>query len=325
MATDHYIGLSYRFLEQLRVIKNSSPHTLRNYAIDLNAFKIYLEKEFLADVKSVDLPPKIEANQAYSSRIHENDSLFKLEWVDRKVIRGFLEWLYLNEKSKRTGARRLSTLKSLFKFARLQGIMSVDPTEELEHPKLEKKLPASLNYPQVTHFFNQPDLTEALEFRDRVIMELFYSSGLRISELVALNIKDVNLSNCTIKLRGKGKKERVIPITPNAARWIKEYLSLPERQSIESEALFLNKHGSRLSSRSVDRKFNLYLKKSGLAAHITPHTIRHTIATHWLENGMDLKTIQALLGHSCLATTTIYTQVSNTLKQKVYRETHPRA
>jgi integrase/recombinase XerC len=194
-------------------------------------------------------------------------------------------------------------------------------------------LPVSLQYEQIRHFFDQPDLSDYLGFRDRTMMELFYSSGLRVSELIALNRQDFDYENLLVKLRGKGKKERITPITKNAAYWIKAYLEHSDRQQssdrhsaeIDSQAVFLNKHGTRLTARSVDRKFDYYLKKSGLAGKITPHTFRHTIATHWLENGMDLKTIQILLGHQSLNTTTIYTHVSTRLKKQVYDETHPRA
>jgi len=194
-------------------------------------------------------------------------------------------------------------------------------------------LPVSLNYEQLTQLFDQPDTSTYLGYRDRTIMELFYSSGLRVSELAALNRQDFDYENLTVKLRGKGKKERIIPITKNAADWIKSYLDHSERHhdsdmhmaQVDPHAIFLNKLGTRLTTRSVDRKFDHYLTQSGLAGKVTPHTIRHTIATHWLENGMDLKTIQVLLGHSSLATTTIYTQVSSKLKKKVYDETHPRA
>jgi len=164
-------------------------------------------------------------------------------------------------------------------------------------------------------------------------MELFYSSGLRISELVAVNKEDINFEQYLIKLKGKGKKERIVPITPHAAHWIREYLNHPERYTeinghqaeMDPHAVFLNRFGTRLTTRSIDRHFDNYLKKSGLSGRITPHTIRHTIATHWLQNGMDLKTIQTILGHSSLTTTTIYTQVSPKLKQEVHEKSHPRA
>ena len=164
-------------------------------------------------------------------------------------------------------------------------------------------------------------------------MELFYSSGLRVSELVGLNRVDFDEPNFLMRLKGKGKKERIVPITKNSAKWISEYLNHSERHKnidghlseIDREAIFLNRQGTRLTSRSVDRNFDKYLRMSGLAEKITPHTIRHTIATHWLENGMDLKTIQELLGHNSLSTTTLYTQVSTNLKKKVYHKAHPRA
>jgi integrase/recombinase XerC len=328
-----FIHTSYKFLEHLKIIKNASEHTIRNYAIDLNAFKTYLELEWLKDSKPDERPEKISYQQPYSERTAAIDHILDFSKIDRKTIRGFLAWLGLNKQNKRTIARRLSTLRSFFRYARSVELIQVDPTEELESPKLDKKLPLSLSYEQISHLFEQPDISTYLGLRDRAMMELFYSSGLRVSELTALSRQDFDPANFTVKLRGKGKKERVVPITKNAAAWIKSYLENPERFCASSthapesdkQAVFLNKLGTRLSPRSVDRKFEEYLKQSGLAGKATPHTIRHTIATHWLENGMDLKTIQVLLGHSSLATTTIYTQVSTALKKKVYNETHPRA
>ena len=198
---------------------------------------------------------------------------------------------------------------------------------------MDRRIPVSLSYQQVQKLFEQPDTTNYLGFRDRAIMELFYSSGLRVSELVGLNRSDFDHENLTIRVRGKGKKERLIPTTKNAATWVKAYLDHPERhQDFEGhqaqqdpEAIFLNKLGTRLTPRSVDRNFEKYLKGSGLGERVTPHTIRHSIATHWLENGMDLKTIQVILGHRSVAATTIYTRVSPKLKKEVYDEAHPRA
>lgn len=328
-----FIIASYRFLEYLKVIRNASEHTIRNYAIDLNSFKNYLESEWLKDIEPNQWPAKIAYNTSYEQRNHLFDHQLDIMRIDRKTIRGFLAWLNSIQQNKRTVARRLSLLRSFFKYACSQKIIVQDPTEELDHPKLDKKLPVSLSYEQITHLFDQPDISNYLGFRDRAIMELFYSSGLRVSELAGLNRQDFDYANLTVRLRGKGKKERIIPITKNAADWIKNYLEHSERHydvethlaEIDRNAIFINKFGTRLTTRSVDRKFDLYLTRSGLAGKVTPHTIRHTIATHWLENGMDLKTIQVLLGHSSLATTTIYTQVSTKLKRKVYNETHPRA
>ncbi|MEX1012865.1 MAG: tyrosine recombinase XerC [Waddliaceae bacterium] len=328
-----YIEACYLFIEHLKVSKNASEHTIRNYAIDLNGLKTFLEKSQCISEKPEKLPPKIRHDQQYHDRFKLNDHILRLNDIDRKTIRGFLAFLNANQASKSTIIRKISSLRSFFKWAIGEGITSFNPTEDLESPKAQKRVPVSLNYNQIQTLFDQPDTSHYLGFRDRTIMELFYSSGLRVSELVALNRGDIDFHNQLIKLKGKGKKERIVPITENAGRWIREYLEHPERHcdidghnaEENPDAIFLNKLGTRLSSRSVDRKFHQYLISSGLAASVTPHTIRHTIATHWLENGMDLKVIQALLGHSSLSTTTIYTKVSPQLKKEVYDKSHPRA
>lgn len=328
-----FIRTAYRFLEHLRVVKNASEHTVRNYTIDLNAFKNYLEQELLPHWKPEDLPVKICYFSDYQDRFKGKDAALTLESIHKPHIRGFLAHLNKNHSNKRTIVRRLSSLRTFFKYAISQKLIAVNPTEEIETPKLEKRIPVSLSYDHVKKLFDQPDTTTYLGFRDRVIMELFYSSGLRVSELVGLNRSDFDRKSLLIKLKGKGKKERVVPITKNAAEWIIAYLEHVERHldtdghaaQVDSEAVFLNRLGTRLTLRSVDRNFSKYLKESGLASNITPHTIRHTIATHWLENGMDLKTIQTILGHSSLSTTTIYTQVSTSLKKQVYDSAHPRA
>ncbi|MCB1112425.1 MAG: tyrosine recombinase XerC [Chlamydiales bacterium] len=324
-----FIKACYQFLEHMKAVKNASEHTIRNYAIDLNAFKQFLENQCQAQ----ETPPKIEHETPYTSRDSKCDELLTFELINRRSIRGFLAEMTNNNRSKRTIVRRLSSLRSFFKYCFAKKIIDCNPAEDLETPKIEKKIPYSLSYEEIQKLFNQPDTATLLGFRDRTIMELFYSSGLRVSELVSLNRTDFDAANFLLKLRGKGKKERIVPITKNATEWIRAYLEHPERHQEtaghlaqqDEQAIFLNRLGTRLTTRSVDRNFDRYLTASGLAGKVTPHTIRHTIATHWLENGMDLKTIQVLLGHSTLATTTIYTQVSTSLKKKVYDEAHPRA
>lgn len=326
------ISTAYQFLKYLRAVKNASEHTIRNYSIDLNVFKNFMEQHVLQ------LPPERRSQKiGYSPQSEEPsqdlDETIHLAQIDRKLLRRFLVFLAEEQTHKRTIARRISSLRTFFKFCVRHQMISKSPAEEIVSPKLEKRIPLSLNYEQVERLFDQPQTESYLGFRDRCIMELFYSSGLRVSELVALNRCDCDVKALLIKLKGKGKKERVIPVTKNAADWISAYLDHPERhenqdghsQEVDREAIFLNRFGMRLSARSVDRKFDLYLTASGLAGNITPHTIRHTIATHWLENGMDLKTIQLLLGHTSLATTTLYTHVSGKLKKEVYDKTHPRA
>ena len=328
-----YIDACLRFIHELITVKNASEHTVRNYTIDLDALKQYLEKEWLGDHSPDELPEKITSHPTSLSRDPRKDALLPLNKIERRQIRGFLAMMNSKGSSKRTILRRLSSLRTFFKWAFANKLITSNPIEEIESPKLDKTIPASLTYDQVNRLFSLPETETLLGFRDRCMMELFYSSGLRVSELVGLNRKDVDLTRRLMKVRGKGKKERVVPITQNSAGWMREYLEHPDRE-LDSEghraekdhdAVFLNKLGTRLSARSVDRNFKRYLIQSGLSGHVTPHTIRHTIATHWLENGMDLKTIQTLLGHESLSTTTIYTHVDTTLKKKVYKEAHPRA
>lgn len=326
-----FIAAAHRFLRHLH-LKNASEHTLRNYTIDLNAFKSYLEIAFLKNIDPKEWPEKIRFSSSEATRSEKQDALLPLETIDRKVIRGFLAHLTAKEKNRRTIARRLSSLRSFFSFALSQKLIAANPLEEIETPKIDKTIPQTLNYDQIQQLFEMPDVSDYLGFRDRAIMELFYSSGLRVSELVGLDREDFDPKSLLVKLKGKGKKERIIPITKNATDWILAYLNHREREididghraQQDPKAIFLNRLGTRLTPRSVDRNFDRYLVASGLAGKATPHTIRHTIATHWLENGMDLKTIQVMLGHSSLATTTIYTQVSPALKKSAHRKAHPR-
>jgi integrase/recombinase XerC len=298
----NYIEAAAQFLNYMKALKDASPHTLRNYAIDLNDFKVFLAEVPLAE-------------------------------IERKTLRNYLAEMARQEKSKATLARKMSCLRTFFKYLYTHKVLISNPAEDLENPRLEKRIPIFLTYEQIDRLFQLPDTSTLMGFRDRTLMELLYSSGLRVSELTGLNRADIKHEEFLIRLRGKGKKERIVPITQNALKWLMDYLKHHDRHKtvdghqaeVDSEAVFLNKHGERLTTRSIDRNFQKYLVASGLSAHVTPHTIRHTIATHWLENGMDLKTIQVLLGHSALATTTIYTHVSTKLKRKVYDEAHPRA
>lgn len=321
-----------KFLDHLRFVKSASDHTLRNYSIDLNDFKDFILKERHPHLKEDRMPKKIPYRTSYTVNDMDN-GLIPLHSLDSRTLRQYLFFMTSKNVNRRTIVRRLATLRSFFRFACAQNLIEENPAEDIENPKLEKKIPTPLSYDQVMELFHQPDESTLLGFRDRVILELFYSSGLRVSELVALDREDFDAENLLLLIKGKGKKERLVPITKNACEWIVRYLDHPERHTEvnshaaqqDDSAIFLNRQGTRLSARSVDRKFDKYMVMSGLAGKATPHTIRHTIATHWLENGMDLKTIQVLLGHSSLSTTTIYTRVSNKLKKDVYDKTHPRA
>jgi len=280
-----------QFLSHLNLAKGSSVHTIRGYRLDLTSFLT-----FAAD-----------------------------EPITKRSVRRYLAHLYEKKVSTRTVLRRLSALRSFYRHAMREKWVSENPLEEIDSPKKDQKLPISITYDQVQHLLSQPDTSSYLGFRDRAIMELFYSSGLRLSEVTGLNRRDFDPKGLVLNIFGKGKKQRQAPITQTAADWLTRYLSHSERDEKDAQAIFINRWGTRLTPRSVDRNFAAYLKASGLSERVTPHTIRHTIATHWLENGMDLKTIQMLLGHTSLATTTIYTHVSPKLKREVYDKTHPRA
>jgi integrase/recombinase XerC len=320
------IQTAYDFLSFLHQ-KGSSEHTLRNYSMDLNVFKEWLESYRKIDPSL--RAEKIGYKPPFSSPLID----IHLEGLDKSCLRQYLAFLSENTPNRRSLLRRISSLRSFFRYGVRIERIDVDPMQWLDNPKSEKSLPIHIQYDQILRFFDQPDLSNYIGFRDRTIMELFYSSALRVSELVGLNREDIDMSQRLILVRGKGKKERLIPFTQSAAGWLESYLQNSWRHQdsahhlaqIDPKAVFLNKMGTRLSSRSVDRAFNKYLTACGFIEKVTPHTIRHTIATHWLENGMDLKTIQALLGHSNLATTSIYTHVCTDLKRKAILQAHPRA
>jgi integrase/recombinase XerC len=277
-----------KFLAYLQAMRGASTHTIRSYEHDLTLF-----------FKTCEGTP------------------------DRKSLRSFIASQREQGISKRSIARRLASLRSFFRYCLKEGVITENPAELIENPKIEKRIPHSISYEQVEYFFSLPTTSTYPGLRDRAIMELFYSSGLRLSELSGLNKSDFDQKELLLLVRGKGKKERIVPITESAAKWIDLYLSHSKRPQ-DQDAIFLNKFGTRISPRSIDRLFVSYLRKSGLAENITPHIIRHTIATHWLEHGMDVKTIQLLLGHASMATTTIYAEVSSELKKKTVKNFHPR-
>ena len=299
-----FVYVAYKFIEYLRAIKNSSEHTIRNYVIDLNALKFFLEREVF-HIDEEKLSEKIFYDVSRSEIGKGRDDILEIKNISKRMIRDYLYKMRELSVGKRTVVRRLSSLRSFFRFSMKHKFICANPMEDIENPKVQKHLPLSLNYSEVQRLF----------------------------ELVALNRSDFDPKNLVVVITGKGRKQRIVPITKNAAEWIVSYLEHSERHrnmdghlaEADERAIFLNKLGTRLTPRSVDRKFDKYLTLSGLAGKVTPHTIRHTIATHWLENGMDLKTIQMLLGHSSLSTTTIYTHVSTKLKKEAYDKAHPRS
>ena len=285
------------FVEYLENVKGSSLHTIRNYTIDLVALLTFLNgKEATAE-----------------------------------SIREFLGHLHAAGKKKSSIARTLSAIRSFYSFLQREKKLKENPAITLQRPKSSRKIPMILDIDEIKLFMNTPDGSTYLGVRDRLIIQLFYSSGIRLSELVSLNRKQFYLSDQAIKVLGKGKKERIVPLTKNCCKMIEEYITHRKRfeqtenhlPEFDKEAIFLNCFGERITPRSVNRIFAAYQKQANIAKKITPHTLRHSIATHLLERGMDLRSIQEILGHTSIATTTIYTQVSTTLKTKTYNAHHP--
>ena len=228
-----------------------------------------------------------------------------------------------------TTARKLATLRSFYKFLVRRDYVNSNPVIAIKTPKQDKKLPKFLEYEEVQRLLNTPPADSWLGARDRAILEVLYSTGMRVSELVGLNLEDVDFLGEVIHIRGKGKKERIAPIGSSALQAIQNYIEFRNRRmqndsSFDSKVLFANKHGQRLSTRSVRRKMDKYLREAGLDPEISPHTLRHSFATHMLNNGADLRSVQELLGHQSISTTQVYTHVTTSKMKDVYDNAHPR-
>ena len=256
--------------------------------------------------------------------------------ADPMTIRRFLTHLDGFGYSSATVARKIATLRSFYKWMHRSGMIATNPMVLIRTPKQMKRLPKAISIEQIDKLLSMPDDRDTLGARDRAILETLYSTGVRVSELVNLNRNDLNQSDQTLLIRGKGKKERMVPLGSHALAAIRHYLTLldpdprfaelRERLVIDpSVPLFINKAGGRLSSRSVRRKLDKYLVGAGLDPSISPHTLRHSFATHLLENGADLRSVQELLGHQSLSTTQIYTHMSAMRLRAGYEEAHPRA
>jgi len=313
--------ITEQFLEYLRVERHFSGHTARCYSADLEQFQ-----RFLANPEGSFSAPDVGHNGASAAAEGASEALLE---VETDTVRQFMSRLRDKNYCKSTVARKLATLRSFYKFLVRRGRLSSNPVAPIRTPKQEKRLPRCLGFEQVEKLLNNCDTTTLLGARDRAILETLYSTGIRVSELVALDISDIDLGNSVIRVRGKGKKQRVIPASPGAVKAILHYLDL--RRSAASgdkydpNAMFINKHGQRLSTRSVRRKLDKYLLGAGLDLSVSPHTLRHSFATHMLERGADLRSVQELLGHQSLSTTQIYTHVTTEHLKDEYENAHPRA
>ncbi len=320
------------FISYLKFEKHFSEHTAKCYRADLVQFT-----SFLANHK-----PNAHDNAAPTANPWENSSTTAtavqmqttvdvdaaIIAADVNTIRRYMTELGEHHYSKSTTARKLATLRSFYKFLVKRDHVSSNPVISIKTPKQEKKLPKFLEYEEVVRLLNTPPANTCLGSRDRAILEVLYNTGMRVSELVSLNMDDVDFLSEVIHVRGKGKKERICPVGSGALQAIQNYIEFRNRRiannsNFDAKVLFANKHGQRLSTRSVRRKMDKYLIEAGLDPSISPHTLRHSFATHMLNNGADLRSVQELLGHQSLSTTQIYTHITTGHMNKQYQNAHP--
>lgn len=286
------------FLKYIDLEKNYSNYTLINYKDDLSFYLDFLNKENIDVLDS-----------------------------DYKVIRNYLSYMYNKKYTSKTISRHISSLRSFYKYMIKENYIVKNPMTLISNPKQESKLPHFLYYNELETILNIPDKSTPLGQRDSVILELLYSTGIRVSELVNIKLKDINLSTRKIRILGKGNKERIVLYGEYLKNLLDIYLNDGREKLVKNnqEYLVLNKNGSGLTTRGVRVIIDNILKKGEIDFHISPHVLRHTFATHMLDSGADLKSVQELLGHENLSTTQIYTHVSNERLRKVYLSTHPRA
>jgi integrase/recombinase XerC len=306
------------FLEHLRLNRNASPHTARAYESDLGQFV-----EYLAAARGT---PVRELRPAE---------------IDAAAVSGFLADLHRRGNSRASAARKLASLRTFIKFLRREGVIEQDPAALVGTPRRERKLPRHLGEQEMSRLLDMPDASTPFGRRDRAILELFYASGLRLSELVGLDLEDLNLSSRVVRVVGKGGKERIVPFNKTAGAAIRTWLGdlgllsaslggslsgekRPANSKKSGQALFVNYRGGRLSTRSVDRLVRKYVAQCSTRFGISPHALRHSFATHLLQRGADLRAIQELLGHARLSTTQRYTHVNATQLIETYKKAHPR-
>jgi integrase/recombinase XerC len=304
------------FLEYLRLNENASINTVRAYESDLSQFLTFL-----------------------SGHVGRRRGELAPSDFDHGSIRAFLSDLHKRGNSRSSAARKLAAIRTFGRYLRREGVLDGDPAALVGAPKREQRLPAHLGEAEMSQLLEMPDASQPLGRRDRAILELFYASGLRLSELVGLDVDDVNLSGRVVRVLGKGRKERIVPFNRSAEAalraWLKDWGTFAEvrdsrvavRGSPKKERvpLFLNYRGTRLSTRSVDRLVRKYVAACSTRFGISPHALRHSFATHLLQRGADLRAIQELLGHARLSTTQRYTHVNAAQLLETYRKAHPKA
>ncbi len=287
------------FLEHLRTERRASFHTIRSYEQDVGLFC-----RFVRETQGR------EADPATTSPAR---------------LRRYSAWLTGQGYAPSTVARRLSSLRSFFRYLRRQGSVTSDPTAGLRNPKQPRRLPRLLRVDEVIRLLDGVPTDAPPGVRDRAMLETLYGGGLRVSELVGLNVDDLDFDQELARVRGKGRRERLCPLGVVAVHWLKLWLPLRRPKAAEQTAFFLNQRGTRLTTRSVGRLLEAHLLRAGLVSAASPHSLRHSFATHLLDHGADLRSVQELLGHRKLTTTQIYTHVTQERLLDIYHETHPRA
>jgi len=290
------------FLMHVRVEKGLSSNTVSAYKRDLSKFDAFTKKRKLS-----------------------------LETVSRDDLVDFLAGLYRQNLESRTVARHLVTLRNFFRFAQIQELVSTDPSVSLESPKIRRSLPGYLRLAEIEKLLEQPDAKTPLGLRDRAMLEVLYSTGLRVSELIGLRVTDLDTKVGCVRCIGKGDKERIVPVGRKALATVEKYVREARPQLFEkgkawsSPALFVNRRGGALSRVGVWKILSGYGRRAGLRVALTPHMLRHSFATHLLEGGADLRSVQLMLGHADISTTQIYTHVVEERLKQVYKAHHPRA
>jgi integrase/recombinase XerC len=291
------------FLQYLRIERNCSALTIKSYQEDLDSLLEYF-REYAGGVPA-------------------------LEEVTVATLRGYVAYLHECNYARTTMARRLACLRSYFRYCCREGLAATNPAKVLRTPRAGRKLPRFLSTEQVVKLLEAPPANQPMGLRDRAILEVLYSAGLRVAELASLNVENWDTDAGVLRVIGKGRKERFAPIGRYAARALSNWLAVREPDSkapaIQQSALFLNKRGRRLTTRSVGRMLEKYIRQTGLDKLTTPHTLRHSFATHLLDGGADLRSVQELLGHKSLTTTHIYTHVSTRRLRETYEQAHPHA
>jgi len=289
-----------KYINYLEAEKNASPYTVRNYTNDLLDFFDFLRAKKISSLKE----------------------------VDRHTLRGYLSHLVEQSFAKPSIARKLSAIRSFYRYLLREDMISASPAATTSSPKLDRRLPSFLTVEETDRLLEAPDLATPQGQRDRALLELLYASGIRVSELVSLNLEQINLDTNEIRVWGKGSKERMVLIGEPAAHALSVYLSQGRPQLLSkkgSNALFLNRYGGRLPVRRIQKILEKYARLINVDKRIHPHLLRHTFATHLLDGGADLRVVQELLGHAQLSSTQIYTHVSQSHARKIYLSAHPMA